>query len=635
MMSTNPERSRPAYKACVPERTVSRARDILGALGTVPSECDWRHAGSVASVTLRLLGLPGVVQGKGPTEAYALASAYGELMERLQTQFIEMVAPVWGPGGRALRWRYDDEVAFDETAFTQWQPEVMRTLKQCQHAHEHKVLARLLAQPELGAVPFYHVDSGRVALLPLGLRELTNGNGCAAGNTPAEAVTQGLCEIFERHALCELYRRRTYVCPTLPDALLRPLSPWRHIERLRRQGYAVHVKDCSLGGELPVAGVVVSRQSSSGTHARFSIGAAPSVAVAIERCITELLQGHGDEGLAGTLTRVDGEAPLPDQRSAALYRQLHMGIAPVHPTLLVHDIAVNPAHLGQNDDLVSEGTARAMLALARRYGRGTFIRDASVLGFPAYWIYVCGLSELPPPRLEGYAALLPELAAQRQVLRRIDDASPAELRGLADVLRRLREETSLGPEEQHYLMLGLMLDRDARFYRMPLKLLQSMLYARLGDLAAAAKALDAQPGRPPSAEDGPAIQGVVACCDRILRALHGGASLASASAATSAEFPQAVVAAATALLDPKTSLARAFGIPRCEGCGSCPYARQCFFPAQQRLFNALTQHRSRVTPDQTALAELVPGAAPRAAHCDAAVGRRATPPDNTESMRII
>ena len=64
----------------------------------------------------------------------------------------------------------------------------------------------------------------------------------------------------------------------------------------REIGFPVLVKDASLGGQFPVACVALMNPRTGGVFVSF--GAHPSLAVALERSLTELLQGGEGGGLA-------------------------------------------------------------------------------------------------------------------------------------------------------------------------------------------------------------------------------------------------------------------------------------------------------------------------------------------------
>ena len=67
------------------------------------------------------------------------------------------------------------------------------------------------------------------------------------------------------------------------------------IKGLEEQGFPVLVKDASLGGQFPVMCVTLMNPRTGGVFASF--GAHPNFEVALERSLTELLQGRSFEGL--------------------------------------------------------------------------------------------------------------------------------------------------------------------------------------------------------------------------------------------------------------------------------------------------------------------------------------------------
>jgi len=120
-------------------------------------------------------------------------------------------------------------------------------------------------------------------------------NGMSAGNTQAEAQVQCLSEIFERAVKREILEGE--LC--LPDVPQEVLAKYpgivAGIQGLEQQGFPVLVKDASLGGEFPVMCVTLMNPRTGGVFASF--GAHPSLEVALERSLTELLQGRSFEGL--------------------------------------------------------------------------------------------------------------------------------------------------------------------------------------------------------------------------------------------------------------------------------------------------------------------------------------------------
>ncbi|HNA22535.1 MAG TPA: YcaO-like family protein, partial [Agitococcus sp.] len=85
----------------------------------------------------------------------------------------------------------------------------------------------------------------------------------------------------------------------LPDVPQDVLAKYPHIvagiKGLEEQGFPVLVKDASMGGKYPVMCVTLMNPRTGGVFASF--GAHPSFEVALERSLTELLQGRSFEGL--------------------------------------------------------------------------------------------------------------------------------------------------------------------------------------------------------------------------------------------------------------------------------------------------------------------------------------------------
>jgi ribosomal protein S12 methylthiotransferase accessory factor len=117
----------------------------------------------------------------------------------------------------------------------------------------------------------------------------------SAGNTLAEAQVQCLSEIFERAVKRDIIEGEICLPDVPKDVLAKYPSILAGIQGLEEQGFPVLVKDASLGGTYPVMCVTLMNPRTGGVFASF--GAHPSFEVALERSLTELLQGRSFEGL--------------------------------------------------------------------------------------------------------------------------------------------------------------------------------------------------------------------------------------------------------------------------------------------------------------------------------------------------
>ncbi|MFT5003144.1 MAG: ribosomal protein S12 methylthiotransferase accessory factor, partial [Flavobacteriales bacterium] len=120
-------------------------------------------------------------------------------------------------------------------------------------------------------------------------------NGMSAGNNLPEAQVQCLSEIFERAVKKQIIAEEI-VLPDVPkEVIAKYPAILAGIEGLEAQGFPIVVKDASLGGKFPVMCVTLMNPKNGGVFASF--GAHPSFEVALERSLTELLQGRSFEGL--------------------------------------------------------------------------------------------------------------------------------------------------------------------------------------------------------------------------------------------------------------------------------------------------------------------------------------------------
>ena len=120
----------------------------------------------------------------------------------------------------------------------------------------------------------------------------------SAGNTANEARVQSLSEVFERYVKNKIIAEG--IClPEVPQAVIDRFPKIKEaIEKLEAHGYHLRVADASLGGRYPVMSVTLINPKDGSVFASF--GAHPCFEVALERTVTELLQGRGldqlDEG---------------------------------------------------------------------------------------------------------------------------------------------------------------------------------------------------------------------------------------------------------------------------------------------------------------------------------------------------
>jgi len=241
--------------------------------------------------------------GKGATKEGALASALGEFIERLNCNFFYN-DQFWGEDiANAPFVHYPNERWFKPGRKDALPAEILDEYCLAIYNPEGELRGSHLYDTNSGniergicSLPYVRQSDGEQVYFPSNLIEnLYLSNGMSAGNTLAEAQVQCLSEIFERAVKREILEGEL----ALPDVPQEVLAKYpgivAGIQGLEEQGFPVLVKDASLGGEFPVMCVTLMNPRTGGVFASF--GAHPSFEVALERSLTELLQGRSFEGL--------------------------------------------------------------------------------------------------------------------------------------------------------------------------------------------------------------------------------------------------------------------------------------------------------------------------------------------------
>lgn len=287
------------------EQTIANMTAILADLGMKIEIASWRNiVPHVWSLHMRDAASPMCfTNGKGSTKESALCSALGEFIERLSCNFFyndqffgEEIANsefVHYPKERWFKPGPDDELPqgiLDDYCLAIYNPEDELVGSNLIDTNSGNV------ERGICSLPFVRHSDNEVVYFPTNLIEnLYLSNGMSAGNTLHEAQVQCLSEIFERAVKKEIIQEEI----ALPDVPLHVLEKYPDIlegvRALEAQGFPVLVKDASLGGQFPVACVTLMNPKTSGVFASF--GAHPSMEVALERSLTELMQGRSFEGL--------------------------------------------------------------------------------------------------------------------------------------------------------------------------------------------------------------------------------------------------------------------------------------------------------------------------------------------------
>jgi ribosomal protein S12 methylthiotransferase accessory factor len=287
------------------EQTIANMSGILADLGMKIEIASWRNiVPNVWSLHIRDAHSPMCfTNGKGATKEGALASALGEFIERLNCNFFYN-DQFWGEDiANAAFVHYPDERWFKPGPKDELPTEILDEYCLKIYDRDGELRGSHLYDTNSGntqrgicSLPFVRQSDNEVVYFPSNLIEnLFLSNGMSAGNTLAEAQVQCLSEIFERAVKREILEGEMALPDVPQEVLAKYPGILAGIQALEEQGFPVLVKDASLGGEFPVMCVTLMNPRTGGVFASF--GAHPSLEVALERSLTELLQGRSFEGL--------------------------------------------------------------------------------------------------------------------------------------------------------------------------------------------------------------------------------------------------------------------------------------------------------------------------------------------------
>lgn len=287
------------------EQTIADMTGILADLGVKIEIASWRNiVPNVWSLHIRDAASPMCfTNGKGATKESALCSALGEYIERASCNFFyndqyfgEEICNskfVHYPNEKWFKAGPDDALPdglLDARCLEIYNPD-----QELRASHLIDTNSGLVERG-ICALPYVRQSDQKTVYFPSNLIEnLFVSNGMSAGNTVFEAQVQCLSEIFERAVKRKIIEQEI----VLPDVPKDILEKYPHIlagiNELEDKGFPVLIKDASLGGIFPVMCVTLMNPKAGGVFASF--GAHPNFEVALERSLTELLQGRSFEGL--------------------------------------------------------------------------------------------------------------------------------------------------------------------------------------------------------------------------------------------------------------------------------------------------------------------------------------------------
>jgi ribosomal protein S12 methylthiotransferase accessory factor len=383
------------------EETISRLKNKLLDWGFDVEEASWLNpVPNVWSVHIRDRFCPYLfTNGKGLTKDAALASALGEFFERLNCNYFFADFHLGETIANSEFVHYPNEKWFAFKGDTMPEGLLNDALWEYYDPSRELTPAHLVdtnsgnAERGICALPYTNVINNQTSFIPMNvIGNLYVSNGMSAGNTVTEARVQALSEIFERSVKNQILAEGISL-PNIPQEVLnRYPKVVEAIAELEANGYPIICKDASLGGKFPVINVTLLNPSEGTAFASF--GAHPKFQVALERTLTELLQGR-------RLDQLNVFSP-PTFELEDVSDNLNLEAHFIDSNGLIHwnffketaDYEFADWNFG---DKTTQGEYNALIDIFKKIEKDVYVMDFEHLGVYGCRIHVPGMSEIYRP----------------------------------------------------------------------------------------------------------------------------------------------------------------------------------------------------------------------------------------------
>jgi ribosomal protein S12 methylthiotransferase accessory factor len=282
---------------------------------------------------------------------------------------------------------------------------------------------------------------------------------------------QAMAEIFERDIKFKIIKDNLCL-PDVPEAVInRYPKIAAGIAGLRAAGYGILVKDASMGGKYPVMCVTMLNPKDQGVFPSF--GAHPRFEVALERSLTELLQGRAIDDLN------DFPAPSFDADEIADAANLEIHFVDSSGVIGWNFLSDTPdfAFADWNFGTTTQEDYDWCVSAIHGLGRDIYVADFQHLGVYGCRILVPGMSEIYPiDELHFQNNSVGNLV--RPAILRLPELSEAEAGELLEQLLALDLPDSL----QIVTLIGLAADAGTPWQWLRLGELKTLLALAVGDI---------------------------------------------------------------------------------------------------------------------------------------------------------
>ncbi|MBO1896142.1 OsmC domain/YcaO domain-containing protein [Shewanella sp. BF02_Schw] len=461
------------------EQTIKNMTGLLADLGMKIEISSWRNiVPNVWSLHIRDAASPMCfTNGKGATKESALCSALGEFIERLNNNFFyndqffgtEIANSEFVHYPNEKWFALEDDDALPTGILDEYCLDIYNPDEELCGSH---LIDTNSGNKDRGicAIPYTRQSDGETVYFPSNLIEnLFLSNGMSAGNNQQEAHVQCLSEIFERAVKRQIIEQEI-VLPDVPMAVLEKFpSILAGIKGLEEQGFPIVVKDASLGGQFPVMCVTLMNPRTGGVFASF--GAHPSFEVALERSLTELLQGRSFEGL--------NDVPKPTFNSMAVTEPENFVEHFIDSTGVISwrffSSKFDYEFCEWDFSGTSEEEASGLFGILEAMGKEVYIAEFTDLGASACRILVPEYSEVYPVDDLIWDNTNKSLNYREDIL----NLHSLSTKALGKLVNRL-EESQLDNHTDIRTLIGIVFDENTVWGQLTIIELKILIYLALG-----------------------------------------------------------------------------------------------------------------------------------------------------------
>ncbi|MBQ49882.1 MAG: OsmC domain/YcaO domain-containing protein [Zetaproteobacteria bacterium] len=460
------------------EDTIKNMTGLLSSLGIDIEIASWRNlVPNVWSVHIRDADSPMCfTNGKGASKESALCSALGEYMERISFNYFYNDHYLGQEISKSDFVHYPNEKWFkpdpDDALPAQMMDEYLLSI----YNEEDELKASHLIDTNSGAtergictIPYIRQSDQEKVYIPVNLiGNLFVSNGMSAGNTIMEARVQCLSEIFER-AVKNRIIAEEIILPDVPRTILEKFPKiLAGIDELEAKGYPILVKDASLGGRFPVMCVTLMNPRNGGVFASF--GAHPKFEIALERSLTELLQGRSFEGLNDVLAPTFSKNAVTEPNNLVEHFIDSTGVISWKFFSSKSEYEFNE----WNFSGTTEEENNYLMNILKAMEKEVYIADYEELGAKACRILVPGYSEIYPPEDLVWDNTNKALPFRENILT-LHDLSDEELAVLVENL----EESHLDNYTRISELIGIEFDENSVWGQLDIGELKILIYLAL------------------------------------------------------------------------------------------------------------------------------------------------------------